>query len=223
MCFLPMTCATHSHLFALRNKMSKVVSIDIKPPKRPATTNRKIIKAWKKECADLDDFVARINELSAGCNDETDAMVKDLLSNAELAALNLKGSFNFHVNRLAQYYPLPENALIFINMLMNNKHINLKKTHIAVSDDKRADFVAGQLEEIRIALDKLPQWRLENGWWVKKNIAKDSNSVFVTSIKNSLDDNTGRFIKMLATFDRRTGTQLDAEQFITAVNIMDLL
>jgi hypothetical protein len=215
--------ALDSGFFYGENKMAKIVSIDVKPPKHPAKQSGKAIKAWRKECADLDDFVARINALSAACDDKTDAMVKELLSLAELSSLNLPGSFNFHVNRLMQHYNLPNNALLFINMLMSNKHINLKKTHIAVSDDKRADFVAGQLKEFEAVLDKLPQWRLEDGWWIKRNISSDNKTVFVTKIKNGLDDVADKFIKVSATFNHKTNSQIDAGQVETAVNIMDLL
>ena len=106
---------------------------------------------------------------------------------------------------------------------MGNKHINLKKTHIAVSDDKRADFVAKQLKEIEGVLDKLPQWRLEDGWWIKKNISSDNKTVFVTKIKNGLDDVADKFIKVSATFNYKTNSQIDAGQVETAANIMDLL
>lgn len=210
--------------------MTETIKAGIYFPPCPVSKSRKVIKAWEKERAEFDAYIERVNNEMAACDDATDVMIEDLFSNAELAMLNLKGSFNFHVKRLMPSYQLSERARQLIFNLMSCKYFQLKDVHIIIMRMKHDAIAAKQVNELDGILKKLPQWRLEDGtdgeknkWWVKRNRAKDNKTVLVSKIMRGLELKTEKFVRISATFDCKTGVQLDTEQVLTAVNIMDLL
>jgi len=209
--------------------MTSTIKAGIYFPPCPVGKSRKVIKAWEKERAEFDTYIEQVNNEMAACDNATDAMIEDLFSNAELAMLNLKGSFNFHVKRLMPSYQLSERVKQLIFNLMRCKYFQLKDVHIIIMGMKHDAIAAKQVKEIDAVLEKLPQWRLEDGadgeknkWWVKRNRAKDNKTVLVSKIMRGLELKTEKFVRISATFDCKTGVQIDTEQFITAVNIMDL-
>ena len=104
--------------------MTDTIKAGIYFPPCPVNKSRKIIRAWEKERAEFDVYIERVNAMMAACNSEVDKVIEDLFSDAELAALNLKGSFNYHVKRLMQSRFLPEQAALLISELMACKYFS---------------------------------------------------------------------------------------------------
>lgn len=200
-------------------------------PPCPNTSNRKIIKAWEKERAEFDSYIERINSAMAACDAVTDSLIEDLFSDAELAMLNLKGSFNYHVNRLMPKYALPESAKqLILDLMSGSKHFKLKDVHRLIMDMKHESIVIKEVKELDKILSPLPQWKMEDGangeinkWWVKRNYSADRKTATITKIMRSLESGTGKFCRLSADFNAVTGEQITKESFVTSASLLGLL
>ena len=209
--------------------MSENITAGIHFPPCSNTRNRKIIKAWELECAEFDVYIEQVNQAMAACDDKTDLAIENLFGDAELAMLNLKGSFNFHVKRLMPNYELSEHAINLINDLMSCKYFQLKDVHRLIMGMKHDAIARKEVKELDAVLEKLPQWKLEdsvhgeiNKWWVKRN-HKDKNTVTVTKIMRGLEAGTEKFCRLSADFNAKTGEQVSEDCFVTSANLLELL
>ena len=96
-------------------------------------------------------------------------------------------------------------------MIMEMKHNAIVKNDVKKLDD---------------LLNKLPQWRLEDGadgevnkWWVKRNRSIDNKTVLVTKIMRGIEAESEKYISISANFDCKTGVQIDAERVVVSSNI----
>lgn len=209
--------------------MSNSIKAGIYFPPCPNTRNRKIIKAWEAEKTQFDVYIENINAAMAACDSVTDSLIEELFSDAELAVLNLKGSFNFHVKRLMPNYALSDHAVKLINDLMGCKYFQLKDIHQLIMAMKHDAIIAKEVKRLDSILEKLPQWRLEdsvhgekNKWWTKKN-HKSIDIVTVTKIMRGLEAGTEKFCRISADFNCKTGEQISDDCFVTSANLLDLL
>lgn len=209
--------------------MTNTIKAGIYFPPCPRTNNRKIIKAWEKERAEFDVYIESINQAMASCDQATDELIEDLFSDAELAMLNLKGSFNYHVKRLMPKYDLSEHAIKLVSDLMGCKYFQLKDIHRLIMGMKHDAIAAKEVKELDGVLEKLPQWKLEdsvhgerNKWWTKKN-HKANGVVTVTKIMRGLEAGTEKFCRISADFNSKTGEQISEDCFVTSANLLDLI
>ena len=210
--------------------MTHILSITTYFPPCPNTRNRKIIKAWEKERDDFDAYVEKINQSMQEIDDKTAEIIGNLFCDAELAAINLKGSFNFHVNRLINLYPLCETAIQIIKDLMASRWFKMKDVHQIIMAQKLANIEKKEVRELDAVLDKLPQWRREDGtfdgdvskWWVRKtHVSRETYRI--TKIMRGLEATTDKYLRVSALFDSKTGEQLEPETVVTSAYLLELL